>query len=139
MTSDYQPIQKLLELIGFKDFKIEPNNDGKFSLRIYDDAIKNAARFLPALETALRLVAKRNNLFLLHADINNYRREREKLIIELARAAARKVLLTKQEVELPPMNAYERRLVHVELVSRPDIKTESIGEGTERKVVVKLI
>lgn len=139
MTSDYQPIQKLIELIGFEDFKIESHDDGKFSVSIYDDAIKDAAKFISSLEIALRLVAKRNNFSLLHVDINNYRKEREKLIIELARAAARKVLMTKQDMELPPMNAYERRLVHMELASRPDVKTESVGDGVNRRVAVKLV
>ena len=70
-------------------------------------------------------------------DVNNYRRERERLIIELAQAAARKALASKSSVDLPVLNAYERRLVHVELATRPDIKTESVGEGKDRHVVVK--
>ncbi len=72
-------------------------------------------------------------------DINNYRRERERLISELAKAAARKALMNKQEVKLPAMNAYERRIIHLELASRPDVKTESYGEGRERYIVVKPI
>ena len=70
-------------------------------------------------------------------DVNNYKKERERLITELAKAAARKVLAEKKDVELPVMNAYERRLVHVELAARPDVKTESVGEGTNRHIVVK--
>ncbi|MEK7463381.1 MAG: R3H domain-containing nucleic acid-binding protein, partial [Patescibacteria group bacterium] len=72
-------------------------------------------------------------------DMNNYRREREHLISELAKAAARKVLMNKQEVQLPAMNAYERRIVHMELASRPDVKTESSGLGPERHIIVKPI
>lgn len=137
--TNHEPIQKLLELIGFETFNIEANEEGKISINIHDDAIKNAARFLPDLENAIRLVAKKNNLFISGVDINNYRKERERLIVELAKAAARKALAEKQPVELPPMNAYERRLVHVELASRPDIKTESIGDGVERRVSIKLL
>jgi predicted RNA-binding protein Jag len=37
------------------------------------------------------------------------------------------------------MNAYERRLIHAELAARPDVKTESLGEGRGRYVVVKPI
>ena len=37
------------------------------------------------------------------------------------------------------MNAYERRLIHVEIANHPDLKTESIGEGRERRVVIKPI
>lgn len=139
MTNDYQPIQKLLEYL-FRDFKIESHDNGdKFSVSIYDDTIKNAGRFLPDLEMVLRLIAKRGGCALLQVDINNYRKERERLIIELAKAAARKVVMTKQEMTLPPMNAYERRLVHMELASRPDVKTESVGEGLARKVIVSLV
>ena len=70
-------------------------------------------------------------------DVNNYKKERERLLTELAKAAARKVLAEKKDVELPVMNAYERRIVHVELATRPDVKTESVGEGSERHIVVK--
>jgi len=70
-------------------------------------------------------------------DINNYRKERERLIVELAKAAAQKAVTNKQEVQLPAMNAFERRLVHTELSMRPDVKTESTGEGRERSVIVK--
>ena len=37
------------------------------------------------------------------------------------------------------MNAYERRLVHVELAVHPDVRTESEGDGRERCVVIKPI
>jgi len=70
-------------------------------------------------------------------DLNYYRKERERLIAELARAAAKKASITKEEVALPPMNAYERRLVHVELTTHPELKTESIGVGRERHVIIK--
>ena len=72
-------------------------------------------------------------------DINNYQAERERIIQELAKAAARKVIATKIELPLPAMNAYERRLIHTELATHPDIKTESDGVGRERHVVVKLV
>src|SRR3989344_2834422 len=119
-NNSHQPIQKLLELIGFENFNIEANDEGKISISIYDDAIKN-------------------NLFVAGVDINNYRKERERLIVELAKASARKAIVEKQPVELPPMNAYERRLVHVELASRPDAKTESVGEGATRRVSIQLL
>ncbi|MST04322.1 MAG: hypothetical protein EXS49_02020, partial [Candidatus Pacebacteria bacterium] len=45
----------------------------------------------------------------------------------------------KSEVRLPAMNAYERRIVHTELAVRPDVKTESSGEGRERCVVIRPI
>lgn len=74
-----------------------------------------------------------------YIDINNYRKERERLITELARAAAKKAVAEKKTIDLPAMNSYERRIVHTELSMRPDIETESIGEGRERHITVKAI
>ncbi|MDD5430987.1 MAG: hypothetical protein PHP03_02070 [Candidatus Pacebacteria bacterium] len=139
-----EKLQKLLELGGFKDFSVDVDAENRrASIFIYDFDIKS---FLPKLifdvELLLKLMNKgpaeegQRGLIL---DINNYRREREHLIAEIAKAAARKALLNKQDVELPAMNAYERRLVHMELASRPDVKTESVGEGPERRIIVKPI
>jgi len=139
MTNKYQPLQKLLEYIGFEDFKIEPHEEeGKFSVFVYDDSIRNASRFLQDFESIIRLIARKNDWFAISVDINNYRKERERLIVELAKAAARKATLTKEEISLPPMNSYERRLIHAELATRPDVKTESIGDGVERRIIVKI-
>ena len=135
-------IKQLFELGGFRDFSIEADAEGKrISVFVHDLDLKS---FLPKLifdfERIGKLLLKKldpasdENLVL---DINNYRREREHLITELAKAAARKAMLNKQEVKLPAMNAYERRIVHMELASRPDIKTESFGEGQERHIIVK--
>lgn len=137
-------IEESLQIGGFKDFSITADIEGKrISIFIHDLDIRN---MLPGLisdfERIGKLILKRldvsseENLIL---DVNNYRKEREDLISGLAKAAARKVLLNKEEVKLPAMNAYERRIIHVELATRPDIKTESYGEGRDRYIVVKPI
>jgi spoIIIJ-associated protein len=41
------------------------------------------------------------------------------------------------DVELTPMNAYERLIVHTVLSDSPNVKTESSGEGRNRRVVIK--
>ncbi len=134
-------IQKLLELAGFTDFSVDIEPAGK-RITIFIHGI-DLSGFLPKLiwdfEQLFNLMAKRKGLENFVVDLNNYRRERERLLIELAKAAARKALLNKESIDLPAMNAYERRLIHVELASRPDVKTESSGEGKERHVVVKPI
>lgn len=137
-------IKKLLELGGFNDFSIDADVEGKrISIFIHDFDIKDLLpKIILDFERIAKLALKKldpasiENLVL---DMNNYRREREHLIAELAKAAARKVLMNKQEVQLPAMNAYERRIVHMELASRPDVKTESAGLGPERHIVVKPI
>lgn len=70
-------------------------------------------------------------------DINNYRHGREEYIKEMAKEIARKVKLTKQPQKIEELNAYERRLIHMELASHPDLTTESQGEEPNRILVVK--
>lgn len=136
-------IKELIELMGFNDFSINyEENSNRFLIFINDgDFLK---RFLPNFvinfNHLINLVANRKGAEgIVFIDINNYRREREDLILELARAAARKAITTQEEVALPAMNAYERRLVHLELAPRPDIKSESVGEGKSRYVVIRPI
>ena len=58
----------------------------------------------------------------------------------MARSAADEVAITKKEKTLAPMPAYERRIIHLEIINnRSDVITESLGEGAERKVTIKPI
>jgi predicted RNA-binding protein Jag len=134
-------ITKMVELMGFNDFRVEPDSAfRKISIVINDALVRD--KHLPALVSNLdrivRLMAKQVNHEPVIVDINNYRREREELILKLAKAAARKAVLTGEEVSLPAMNAYERRLIHTELAMRPDVTTESTGTIT-RYVIVRPI
>jgi spoIIIJ-associated protein len=69
-------------------------------------------------------------------DVNSYRQEKNDSLIRLARAMADQAVQEKRAVVLRPMSPYERRIVHVELSGDDRIKTESIGEGEERKIVI---
>lgn len=133
-------IKKLLTLIGFKDYHIEIKPEEKKGLVfIYEDQAllkENLPAIVDAMNHLLQMVAKKQQQESIFLDINNYRHEREVLIAELAKAAAKKASTTKQQVALPAMNSYERRIVHVELAVHPDVKTESVGEGKERYVIV---
>lgn len=136
-------IKQLIELMGFEDFSVNfEDESSRFLIFINEgDFFK---KFLPGFVTNLdylvRLMAdKTGEEKAVFIDINNYRKERENLIIELARAAARKASATKEDISLPVMNAYERRLIHLELSSHPDVKTESTGEDRERYIIVKPI
>jgi len=70
-------------------------------------------------------------------DINEYKKNKESYLRELARTAADEVSLLKKQKELPSMTAAERRIIHMELAERNDVSSESEGEGSERKVVIK--
>lgn len=134
--------KKILEMMGFSDWSAESETEGR-RIRIFINEGEWIKAWIPKLisdfEILLRLIAKKENAEYIFVDVNNYRKERERLILEIAKAAAKKAVLTKTTVSLPAMNAYERRLVHAELSSRPDVKTESFGAGLERYVIVKPI
>jgi len=53
-----------------------------------------------------------------------------------ARVAADRVLSSQQPFRLNPMNSRERRIVHLALKDTPGVRTESVGTGEERQVVI---
>lgn len=61
---------------------------------------------------------------------------REQVLEELAERAARRALKSGRSLALEPMNARERRIVHVALRDVDDVATMSIGSGRYRQVVV---
>ena len=136
-------VKKLIELMGFDDYAIEIDEEhrhGKILIRDNPALVKeNLQSILDSINHLAQLIAKKENQPPAFFDINNYRRERETIITELARAAARKAAATKEEISLPAMNSYERRIIHVELASRPDVATESIGVGRSRYVIIRPI
>lgn len=69
-------------------------------------------------------------------DVNNYREGRETELGDLARSAADSVRESDEPVTLESMPAHERRLVHIALSDDDDVRTYSIGEGKERRVVI---
>jgi predicted RNA-binding protein Jag len=137
-----QKINQMMELMGFQDFKIEVQDEKRLiAVMIYDQFLtpERLQEVIPHFTYLIRLMAKQMNVGPIIVDVNNYREERERIIIDLAKAAARRAVATNAEVELPPMNSYERRLIHAELATRPDIATESKGEGKDRHVTIKVI
>lgn len=129
--------------MGFGDFKIETDEEHRHArVFVYDNPSfikENLPGFVESVNYVVQLVAQKKRQPGMYVDVNNYRRERENLISELARAAARKALATRQSISLPAMNSYERRLVHVELAAHPEVKTESQDLGRNRYVIVKPI
>jgi spoIIIJ-associated protein len=141
MDSLIEQLNKLVILMGFVNFSIEVDSGNKIiSLSLEDPTITSER--LPSLVLNLnrivRLLAKKHDVYPVLVDVNGYRKERERLILELARAAARRAVATKESVNLPVMNAYERRIIHAELSMRPDVITESVGNNRERYVMVKI-
>lgn len=141
--SDIKDIfEQLLRLMGFSDFSITIAEESR-RLSVFINEGPYLDRYVPHLvadfEFLLKMIAKKKGQAFVFVDINNYRKNREDIIIKLAKAAAKKSATEKKIIPLPPMNAYERRLVHGGLSMHPDIKTESEGEGRSRHVVIRPI
>jgi spoIIIJ-associated protein len=136
-------LKNLIEQMGFRDYHLEVDaKEGRGSLFIYENNVfvnENLPLIVESINHIIQMIAKKNQSQTFFLDINNYRRDRENIIAELARAAAKRAAATKEEVSLPAMNSYERRLVHVELAIHPDVTTESVGAGKERYVIIKPI
>jgi len=69
-------------------------------------------------------------------DCQDWRRTRMEELRLMAQVAAERVIETGDPFTLNPMSPRERRIVHMALRDRPQVRTESEGMGPERKVVI---
>lgn len=72
-------------------------------------------------------------------DIEGYKSRRRKKIEDMARSSAARAKERKGKVTLSPMNAYERRIVHLTLRDDDGVVTHSEGEEPERRVVITAV
>ena len=70
-------------------------------------------------------------------DVNDYRAKQIRDLQTKALMMAERARSFQYDVELSPMSAYERLIVHTTLQNAPNVKTESQGEGRNRRVVIK--
>jgi spoIIIJ-associated protein len=100
--------------------------------------LERGAEVLKALEhlafRALRLETAFHEK--IHVDCGGYRALRFEELRMTARVAAERVQTSKQAFRLNPMSSRERRIVHLALKEMPGIRTESVGVGEERQVVI---
>ena len=138
--------KEILEKIGIKaDVSVFETDDNNFVCNIeVDDAsliIGKEGESLQALQHLARMIVRKNVeekiKFIL--DINSYKKEKNESVISFAKKMAQKAVDTQKPVALRPMSAYERRLVHLALRENDKVETESVGEGSERKVIIKAI
>ena len=94
---------------------------------------------IAAFQTVLGLlVAKRLGEWLhLGVDVGGYRADRESKLRDLAVRTSERVRFLQTSVTLAPMPAFERRLIHLAVSEIEGVVSDSIGEGWQRRVVVK--
>jgi spoIIIJ-associated protein len=71
-------------------------------------------------------------------DVNGFRATREAELQAMANLAANRVRQTGMPFTFEPMSANERRIIHLTLAESEDLFTESIGEGSDRKLKIGL-
>ena len=101
--------------------------------------IGNRGIALHSLQRILRviLIKEFKKEVFLDLDVNNYKKRKTEYLQEVAKEMADEAVLSQEAKVLPAMNAYERRIVHLELSGRGDVLTDSQGEEPDRCVVVK--
>lgn len=113
----------------------------RFVITTLDSAIligENGTRLLSLNHLVKRMVTKDDETpasFMI--DVNDYQKKRIDDIRAKAHMLAERARYFKSSVEMEPMSSYERMLVHAEFTDTPDIATESVGYGRDRKVVIK--
>jgi spoIIIJ-associated protein len=72
-------------------------------------------------------------------DINGFQKKHVENIRAVAHMMSERARYFKSNIEVDPMSAFERRIIHEFLSESSDLKTESVGLGRDRRVVIKYI
>lgn len=118
--------------------------EGRFFIDIFIDEprqlIGERGKNLSAFQHLIRLMARKKygDDIIIDIDINGYKRKRSEFLRDMALSTRQRAMLQKKDIEMEPMNAFDRRIIHSSLSEYDDIETESTGEGFNRRVVVKI-
>ena len=74
-----------------------------------------------------------------NVDVNNYKKQKKESLMKLADTIASQVVYSKNSVALRPMSAYERKVIHMEISTRKNLDTESVGEDITRRIIIKYV
>ena len=83
------------------------------------------------------LTRKMDSRVIVTVDVEHYHRRREETLQNLAQRMADRVSNSGRPMTLEPMPASERRIIHIALSEDEDVVTGSVGQGDERKVVIR--
>ena len=102
------------------------------------DGRSHVKKTLDALQFIVqRMVHKQRSTRLrISIDVEGYRDRRKESLIQMALRLGDKVKRSGKPATISPMNAYERRIVHVALKDNAGVRTQSMGQGSLRKLVI---
>ncbi len=141
-----ETIEQILRVMDFTgEVIVENQSEGSFCVKIQTSEaaflIGRGGENLMALQHLSRAIVSKElgepAQFIV--DINDYQSNRLELLREMALNLAQEVVRQGEAKRLEPMNAYERRVVHLALVDFPGVKTESEGEREDRRIVIRPI
>lgn len=135
-------LERLLDLMGVSA-TVEPAAEGvPVTLNVSGDdlgiLIGRRGQTLACLQHVVRLIVSHETggWAPIVIDVEGYKQRRYQSLQALAYRIAEQVKSRRTPFTLEPMPAYERRIIHLALVDHPDVTTQSVGEGEERKVVI---
>lgn len=136
-------LQTLLHHLGFEVTVAEQTVDDQLLLDIKSDdpgrLIGRNGQTLGDLQYILNRILFRGDERTpkVMLDVGGYRTQAREQLIKRAKDAAEKVRRFGDIIELEPMNAFDRRIVHQSLKDDPDIETHSVEvEGSDKKVIL---
>lgn len=111
-------------------FKVEGGNSGML--------IGKRGQTLEAIQYLVeKIVNKQNDQRVrVLVDVEGYLKTRKTNLQNMAERMAEKAQRTKKPATIGQMNAYDRRTVHLHLKSNPAVRTQSVGEGYYRKLII---
>jgi len=138
-------VQQMLDMAGL-EVSIEPGSaDSGVSLRLDGPdrklLMEKNAELLWALQFLLNRMARRTwpDAGRIHLACDGQTRKRDDDLVELVREVAQQVSSTGRTKKLQPMNAYERRLVHLTVREFAGLSSSSDGDGTMKQVRISKV
>lgn len=137
-------LEQLLGMLSLEgSFDIDETEEAVFVSIETDDAgrlIGHQGETLTALQQILnqimfRQVDEPKRVIL---DVSGWRKNKEADLEARARAWAEEVLASKEEMPLEPMPSWQRRIVHMVIQETPGLKSESVGDGPDRHLVISV-
>ena len=136
-------LQRILELLGFSTTVEEHHLEDGLLLDVKTDdsgrLIGRQGQTLSDLQyiTNRMLFQQDPSVPKITVDICGYRAQAREALVKKAKDAAEKVRRWGDVVELEPLNAFDRRIIHQALKNDPGVETHSVEvEGTDKKAIL---
>ena len=136
-------LKDVIEKMGVQDVKFSAVQKGEATIIRLDGEkmgalIGRRGETMESLSYLASLVANRleGDYIKLGLDVAGYRDKRERDLTALAQRIGAKVRRTGRSFAMEPMNPYERRIIHSAIGKMEGVRSESKGEGRDRRVVI---